>query len=234
MPINEKARLEYLAAMGIKQWVARTPIVGAAESPRLVPIEEPTPKEQAAVGKPLLTDLKGAITDAPKDVAHRIKSISDEFKVARHNADVEDAPVELVKLNFSVFNLSPVMIICEQPAIDGIFGLQYPHRVLINDALRILLGAYDKNYLREDDFNWPWGAPAHSKGGCPEEAKLALSALVNARKPKLVLCLGDTIDQYLEVEDVITLQGPNFVKLIGDIETRQTLANHLLKHRIAQ
>jgi len=225
MPINERARLDYLKSMGLTQWVAKKPLEGAAPSPRLVPVGQPTPKEQAAVGRPSVEELKSSIANAGADAV--VKSLSDEFKASRKRDTMVAQDTPKIRLNLTVFTQDDVLILCEQPLIDGVLGLQYPHRVLIADALRILLGVNNSEALREDDFIWPWGAEAYGQGGCIEDAKLALSALVAARPPRVTLLIGDQLAPLMPAEGN-QLQAVGFDQLLQDSAQRVALANQLL------
>lgn len=294
--INEKARLEYLAAMGVTSWVPRQQLPGAKLSIRLVPQGKAPNKERAleganglaairqAVGnstsasssstsqgnmvaardtaKAMLASLKSSVT-APANGVEKSESASHSAATAAaklgpnaaksgpnaenlatcdRNSEVDaehaaetDSNATPVLPSLSVLQVGSVMLVVEQPVGNNIKGLQYPHRVLLNDAMVILAGRFNRDDVNEQEIDTQAikrTAPRASDSELNRRIHETLQAFIEAREPTLLVSFGSSIGESLTAAQPSSYRfhaAPAFNELFDSADARLTLANQLLE-----
>ena len=174
--INEQARLAYLEAMGIRSWVPREQLPGAKPSIRLVPQGKQPCKERALEGASGLAAMRNALGTVPKEANKAANAESVSASIDALKASLSMKPVakpveksvavaspdestsseaEVVREipSLSLLSVDDVLLVAEQPIENGVKGLQYPHRVLLNDALRILSPSFRRENVSEDEID---------------------------------------------------------------------------------
>ena len=258
--INEKARLSYLEAMGIRSWVPREQLPGAKPSIRLVPQGQQPCKERALEGASGLAAMRNALGTAPKEVnkASNAESVSASIDALKASLSMKpvakpvEKPVavaspdesanseaEVVREipSLSLLSVDDVLLVAEQPIENGVKGLQYPHRVLLNDALRILSPSFRRENVSEDEIDsqliqqtLPHTASNQDRW---DHIQAILNGFVDVRAPKLVLCFGGDANELLALSSLDIIAAADFTALFGDAELRLKLANQLVEHSLA-
>ncbi|RMA79522.1 hypothetical protein [Umboniibacter marinipuniceus] len=294
--IYEKARLEYLAAMGVTSWVPRQQLPGAKPSIRLVPQGKAPNKERAleganglaamreAVGhstsaspsrssqgnmvaardaaKEMLASLKSSVaasangaeksgSASPSNAAAEDKSGANAAKSAskaknvtprdgdsgvnaQHAAEADGNATPMLP-SLSVLQVGSVMLVVEQPVDNNIKGLQYPHRVLLNDAMVILAGSFNRGDVNEQEIDTQAikrTAPRASDSELNTRIHETLQAFIEAREPTLLVSFGASIGESLSAAQTARYRfhaAPAFNELFASANARLTLANQLLE-----
>lgn len=257
--INEQARLAYLEAMGIRSWVPREQLPGARPSIRLVPQDQQPCKERALEGASGLAAMRNALGTAAKEVnkAANAQSVTESIdglkaslamktatkpmeKAVAETSLGEDALAEGESVrelpSLSLLSVDDVLLVAEQPIQNGVKGLQYPHRVLLNDALRILSPSFRRENVSEDEIDsqliqqtLPLSASNQDRW---DHIQAILNGFVDVRVPKIVLCFGSDASELLALSPLNIITAASFDELFGDAELRLTLANKLVGYTL--
>ncbi|WP_298636832.1 hypothetical protein [uncultured Umboniibacter sp.] len=253
--INEKARLSYLEAMGIRSWVPREQLPGAKPSIRLVPQGQQPCKERALEGASGLAAMRNALGTAPTAVnkAASTESVSASIDALKASLSIQptaksaEEPAAVASTDeavlaegvreipsLSLLSVDDVLLVAEQPIQNGVKGLQYPHRVLLNDALRILSPSFRRENVSEDEIDsqliqqtLPRTASNHDRW---DHIQAILNGFVDVRAPKLVLCFGSDANELLALSSLDIIPAASFDTLFEDAEHRLKLANQLAAH----
>jgi hypothetical protein len=205
---------------------------------------------KALLAKPAISDLKTANAKAAQTNATPQSGSSEQSTPANevpinqdqehatrlnHNAShqqslpdapaVQDAietpeqPVHLV-----VFQYQSLCVVSALGEAQGIYSLDPVHRVLIGDAIRLTLGNYDANQLREQELHWPLLGKNAPKRGTAHEF---LFGFFDAQSPELLIDFGGVVQSI--VLGAKRLQAETLDELVGDASKRTELADQLIR-----
>ncbi|NVK11598.1 MAG: hypothetical protein HWD83_06320 [Gammaproteobacteria bacterium] len=133
--------------------------------------------------------------------------------------DAPEQPVHLV-----VFQYQSLCVVSALGEAQGIYSLDPVHRVLIGDAIRLTLGDYDANQLREQELHWPLLGKNAPKRGTAHEF---LSGFFDAQSPELLIDFGGVVQSI--VLGAKRLQAETLNELVGDASKRTQLADQLIR-----
>jgi hypothetical protein len=255
--INEKVRLSYLEAMGIRSWVPREQLPGAKPSIRLVSQGKQPAKERALEGASGLAAMRNAVGANPKDAKkagtsdsvtasidalHASLSMKPTTQAAPGVSSDKETPAEVAVEalreipSLTLLGVDDVLLVVEQPTQNGVKGLQYPHRVLLNDALRILSPSFRRENVSEDEIDsqliqqtLPHTASNQDRW---DHIQAILHGFVDVRTPKLVLCFGLDASELLRLSSLAIIEAAHLHTLFGDADLRLELANQLAEQAL--
>lgn len=133
--------------------------------------------------------------------------------------ETPEQPVHLV-----VFQYQSLCVVSALGEARGIYSLDPVHRVLIGDAIRLTLGDYDANQLREQELHWPLLGKNAAKRGTAHEF---LSGFFDAQSPELLIDFGGVVQSI--VLGAKRLQAETLTELAGDASKRTELADQLIR-----
>jgi hypothetical protein len=138
--------------------------------------------------------------------------------------------------SLTLLGVDDVLLVVEQPTQNGVKGLQYPHRVLLNDALRILSPSFRRENVSEDEIDsqliqqtLPHTASNQDRW---DHIQAILHGFVDVRTPKLVLCFGLDASELLRLSSLAIIEAAHLHTLFGDADLRLELANQLAEQAL--